>query len=138
MSLLELGLQPRTIDPRTWFKGHGGSGKFRIGQGRKAQLADSIKQNEMNDRLLEILNQREDFKVTPEEKKVLDFFMEYLDHGSLFMTGFEPLEDPLFRFTNDAQLYTFKLSEICEYVRGMKHGRAMDWDTVPFEYVTRD
>jgi hypothetical protein len=89
----------------------------------------------MNDRLLEILTERPDWNVNAQDKKVLDFFVEYMDHGSLFMVGFEPGEDPSFVFTNDAQRYRFTLSEIREYVRGMKSGKPMDWEVVPFEYI---
>lgn len=89
----------------------------------------------MNDRLIEILTHRDDFNLSPSDKKKLDFFAEYLDHGSLFMVGFEPGEDPLFTFTNDAQRYRFRLSEIRRYVDGMKSGTPMPWETIPFEYI---
>jgi len=91
----------------------------------------------MNDRLVEILSQRPDFTVVGEDKKRLDFFAEYLDHGSLFMTGFEPGDDPTFVFSNDAQIYRFTMSQIRDYVMGMKSGKAMDWEHVPFEYITK-
>ena len=91
----------------------------------------------MNDRLLEILSHRPDFLVSPEDKRILDFFVEYLDHGSLMMVGFEPGDDPEFSFTNDAQRYRFKLSEIREYYRQMKSGTPMDWENVPYEYIGR-
>ena len=85
----------------------------------------------MNDRLLEILTQRPDFNITGEDKKVLDFFVEYLDHGSLFLNGFEPGNDPVFSFTNDAQHYRFRMSEIREHVRNMKQGKPMEWENIP-------
>lgn len=91
----------------------------------------------MNDRLVEILTQRPDFNITGEDKKRLDFFSEYLDHGSLFLVGFEPGEDPVFTFTNDAQRYRFSMSEIREHVVGMKSGKAMVWEEVPFEYINK-
>lgn len=91
----------------------------------------------MNDRLLEILAARPDFNITGTDKKALDIFVEYLDHGSLFMTGYEASEDPLFSFSNDAQIYRFRLSEIVAYVAQMKQGIAIDWERVPFEYVKR-
>lgn len=91
----------------------------------------------MNDRLLEILAQRADFGVSPEDKKILDFFVEYLDHGSLMMMGFEPGPDPTFTFTNDAQRYRFTLSQIRKYYHDMKNGKPMDWEQVPFEYISR-
>lgn len=91
----------------------------------------------MNDRLIEILTERPDFKLSGEEKKMLDFFAEYLDHGSLFLVGYEPGSDPAFTFTNDAQRYRFALSEIKEYYQQMKSGIPMDWDTVPFEYIQK-
>lgn len=92
----------------------------------------------MNHRLLEILAERDDFTLSESDNKLLKFFVEYLDHGSLFMVGFEPGEDPAFTFTNDAQRYTFRVSEIREYANNMKRGIAMDWDTVPFEYTSND
>ena len=91
----------------------------------------------MNDRLLAILAERPDFNVSPDDKKILDFFVEYLDHGSLMMMAFEPGPDPAFVFTNDAQRYRFTLSQIREYYRGMKSGTPMDWEQVPFEYISR-
>jgi hypothetical protein len=89
----------------------------------------------MNDRLLEILTHRPDFNVSAEDQKRLEFFVEYLDHGSLFMLGYEPGPDPVFLFTNDAQHYRFPLSEIRGYVDGMKSGRPMPWEDIPFEYI---
>jgi hypothetical protein len=89
----------------------------------------------MNDRLLEILTTRQDFNVSDEDKKRLAFFVEYLDHGSLFMVGFEPGDDPAFLFTNDAQRYRFTLSEIRELVDGMKSGVAMKWEEIPYEPI---
>ena len=91
----------------------------------------------MNDRLIEILTQRPDFTIAGEDKKRLDFFAEYLDHGSLFLTKFEPGDDPVFVFSNDAQLYRFTMTQIRDYVIGMKSGKAMDWELVPFEYIER-
>jgi hypothetical protein len=82
----------------------------------------------MNDRLLEILAARANFSVSREDKKLLDFWVEYLDHGSLFLCGFEPGEDPAFLFTNDAQRYRFRMSEIREHVLAMKRGEAIDWE----------
>jgi hypothetical protein len=89
----------------------------------------------MNDRLLAILAERPDFTITGENKKLLQFFVEYLDHGSLFMVGFEPGDDPIFVFTNDAQRYRFAFSQIRELVLGMKSGVAIDWEAIPFEYI---
>ena len=86
----------------------------------------------MNDRLLAILSERDDFWVAPEDKKLLDFFVEYLDHGSLFLTGFEPGDDPMFSFTNDAQKYSFRMSEIRGHVLDMKQGKPMEWEKIPF------
>lgn len=91
----------------------------------------------MNDRLVEILSQRADFHITGEDKKRLDFFAEYLDHGSLFLVGFEPGEDPEFTFTNDAQRYRFRMSEIREHVIGMKSGKPMPWEEIGYELINR-
>jgi hypothetical protein len=87
----------------------------------------------MNDRLIEILSVRADFTVSVEDKKLLDFFAEYLDHGSLFLAGFERGNDPIFIFTNEAQRYRFSMSKIRELVLGMKHGKAVDWESIEFE-----
>ncbi len=86
-----------------------------------------------NDRLLEILSARQDFNLSSEDKKFLDFFAEYLDHGSLFLAGFTPGNDPAFTFTNDAQHYRFTMSAIRELVRGMKRGIPVDWEQIPYE-----
>ena len=91
----------------------------------------------MNDRLLHILTERPDFTVSDEDLKRLEFWVDYLDHGSLFLWGFEPGDDPAFTFTNDAQRYRFTMSEIREYVIGMKSGKPIDWEVVPYEYVER-
>ncbi len=90
----------------------------------------------MNDRLLQILSERPDFTVVGDDKKSLDRFVEYLDRGSLFMTGFEPGDDPAFLFTNDAQVYRFPMSEIREYIAQMKRGEAIDWERVPYAIKT--
>ena len=94
----------------------------------------------MNDLFIEILSARPDFNLSIEDKKLLDFFAEYLDHGSLFLAHFEPgthdrssTTDPVFIFTNDAQRYRFSMSEIREHVQSMKRGIAMDWERLPFE-----
>ena len=91
----------------------------------------------MNDRLLEILSARPDFSLSPDDKKLLDIFVEYLDRGSLFLSGFESGENPIFIYTNEAQRYRFDISEIRQIVQNLKQGRAMDWESVPFEYVNR-
>ncbi len=91
----------------------------------------------MNDRLLDILSERPDFLVSGDDKKLLDIFVEYLDHGSLFLSGFEPGTDPAFLFTNDAQRFRFRMSEVRQHVLAMKRGNAMDWEHIPFEYEER-
>jgi hypothetical protein len=88
----------------------------------------------MNDRLIEILSEREDFTLSPSDKQSLDRFAEYLDRGSLFLFGFEPVPDPIFIFTNDAQRYRFRMSEIRDYIAQLSRGEAIDWERVPFEY----
>lgn len=91
----------------------------------------------MNDRLIEILATRPDFTLSAQDKKLLDIFGEYLDRGSLFLFNYEPGDDPAFVFTNDAQRYRFTVSEIRERVLALKRGEAMDWERVPFEYISR-
>ncbi len=95
----------------------------------------------MNDRLIEILTHRPDFNLSSEDKKLLDFFAEYLDHGSLFLFRFEPNADPAeaaFVFTNEAQHFRFTMSDIRTYVHQMKSGKPIDWATVPFQFVDRN
>jgi len=89
----------------------------------------------MNDRLIEILSARPDFSLSAEDKKLLEFFSEYLDRGSLFLSGFTPGENPAFLFTNDAQHYRFDIAQIRDYVQNLKQGRPMDWEKIPFEYA---
>ena len=91
----------------------------------------------MNDRLLEILAARPDFSISPEDKKLLDIFSEYLDRGSLFLSSFVPSDNPAFIFTNDAQHYTFTMSDIRSHVNGLKQGKAMDWESLPYEYAKK-
>lgn len=89
----------------------------------------------MNDRLLEILSERPDFTVSGEDKKLLETFVEYMDHGSLFLADYESSSDPTFIFTNDAQLFRFRMSEIREHILAMKHGQAMEWEHIPYEAI---
>ncbi len=89
----------------------------------------------MNRQLLDILYERPDFPVAMADRPILDFFCEYLDHGSLWLLGFEGGDDPLFTFTNDAQHYHFTMSQIREYYRQMKSGTPMDWERIPFDYI---
>jgi hypothetical protein len=91
----------------------------------------------MNSRILEALYERPDFPIGPEDKKMLDWFSEYLDHGSLFLLRFEPGDDPRFTFANDAQHYHFRLSDVRKYYTQMKSGIPMDWENIPFEYITK-
>ena len=90
----------------------------------------------MNDRLIDILSARPDFLLSSEDKKLLDFFAEYLDHGSLFLAEFVPGDNPTFIFTNEAQRFSFTMSEIRDLVHGMKRGTPVDWEHMPFEYKT--
>jgi hypothetical protein len=87
--------------------------------------------------LLALLTERPEFPVRGEDLKILDFFVEYLDHGSLKLLGYENNENPRFTFTNEAQRYHFTMAEIREYYRQMKSGIPMDWENVPFEYITK-
>ena len=91
----------------------------------------------MNQQLLDILEQRDDYTLAAADRKIVRWFVEYLDHNSLWLLGFEPASGPLFTFTNEAQRYKFTLDEIKAYYVGMKSGTAMDWETVPFEYITK-
>lgn len=90
----------------------------------------------MNHHLLSLLAQRPDFQIKDVDRKMLDFFVEYLDHGSLMLLNFEPGTDPRFIFTNDAQHYTFSLSEIRLHYKNMKSGIPMKWEAIPFDYIS--
>ncbi len=91
----------------------------------------------MNQLLLEILSQRDDFDFSDGDRKILTFFVEYMDHSSLWLLSYEPAEDARFIFTNDAQHFTFTMSQIRSYYHDMKSGKRMNWEEIPFEYVTK-
>ena len=91
----------------------------------------------MNHQLLAILAERPDFPVRGNDKKILEFFVEYLDHNSLWLLGFEGGRDPIFTFTNEAQRFKFSMEEIRTYYADMKSGKPMDWERIPFEYISK-
>jgi hypothetical protein len=91
----------------------------------------------VNHDLLRILDERGGLNLTGSDKKILDFFVEYLDHSSLFLLRVEGGGDPAFIFTNDAQHFTFRMSDIRKYYADMKSGIAMKWEEIPFEYITK-
>ena len=91
----------------------------------------------MNQQLLEILSRRDDFYFSDEDRKILVFFVEYMDHSSLWLLSYEPADDARFVFTNDAQHFTFTISQIREYYQDMKSGKRMNWEEIPFEYITK-
>jgi hypothetical protein len=91
----------------------------------------------VNRELLSIIAQKPEYQISGEDQKILEFFAEYMDHNSLFLLRYEPEDDPGFIFTNDAQHFTFTLSEIREHYRKMKSGIAMNWEEIPFEYVSK-
>ena len=91
----------------------------------------------MNQRLLSILAEQPDFPIAGDDKKILDFFVEYLDHNSLWLLRYDKAEDPVFIFTNEAQRYTFPMSEIRHHYHAMKSGTPMDWETIPFDYISK-
>jgi hypothetical protein len=91
----------------------------------------------MNQQLLEILSQRDDFRFSDEDRKILKFFVEYMDHSSLWLFSYEAGEDGRFIFTNEAQHFTFTMSQIRSYYNDMKSGVPMDWEKIPFEYITK-
>ena len=90
----------------------------------------------MNHQLLSIIAERPDFTLSAEDKKIAEFFVEYMDHSSLWLLRYEPDEDPRFIFTNEAQHFTFSLSEIRQHYKNMKSGIPMNWENIPFEYVS--
>ncbi len=90
----------------------------------------------MNHPLLSIIAERPDFIIKGQDKKIVEFFVEYMDHNSLWLLRYEPEGDPRFIFTNEAQHFTFTLSEIRQYYMNMKSGIPMNWEEIPFEYVS--
>ena len=90
----------------------------------------------MNHHLLAIIAERPDFSITGEDKKIIEFFVEYMDHNSLWLLRYYADVDPKFIFTNEAQHFTFTLSEIREHYKRMKSGIALNWEEIPFEYVS--
>ena len=92
----------------------------------------------MNKQLLDILLQKNDVTLTGEDKHIVEFFVEYLDHSSLWLLGVEHHSDSVFIFTNEAQRFRFSLAEIKEHYRKMKSGVALDWEKIPFEYTSKD
>jgi hypothetical protein len=90
----------------------------------------------MNQQLLSIIAGRPDYTLTDKDKKIAEFFVEYMDHNSLWLLRYEPGEDPRFVFTNDAQHFTFTLSEIRKHYTNMKSGIALKWEEIPFEYIS--
>ena len=93
----------------------------------------------MNQQLLELLEQKSDYPVTGEDRKIVRWFCEYLDHNSLWLLRWEQSVsgEPLFLFTNEAQRFSFLLSQIKEHYRSMKSGIALDWEAIPFEYISK-
>ena len=90
----------------------------------------------MNHQLLSIIAERPDFTLSGEDKKIAEFFVESMDHNSLWLLRYETGEDPRFVFTNDAQHFTFTLLQIKEHYKNMTSGLAMNWEDIPFEYVS--
>lgn len=90
----------------------------------------------MNHQLLAIIADRPDFTITGEDRKIVEFFVEYMDHNSLWLLRYEAGDDPTFVFTNEAQHFTFTLSEIQKHYTNMKSGIALNWEEIPFEYVS--
>jgi hypothetical protein len=92
----------------------------------------------VNQQLLAIIAERDDFNFSEEDRKILIFFVEYMDHSSLWLFSYEAADDARFIFTNEAQHFTFTMSEIRSYYYDMKSGTPMNWDDIPFEYITKD
>jgi hypothetical protein len=90
----------------------------------------------MNHTLLSILAEHPDFTITGEERKIVEFFVEYMDHNSLWLLRYEAGDDPVFVFTNEAQHFTFTLSQIRQLYKNMKSGIPMNWEEIPFEYIS--
>ncbi len=91
----------------------------------------------MNQQLLDIIAERDDFDYSQEDMKILQFFVEYMDHSSLWLFSYIANEDAKFIFTNEAQHFTFTMNQIRSYYKDMKSGKPMNWDEIPFEYITK-
>jgi hypothetical protein len=91
----------------------------------------------MNHELLSIIASKPDFTITGEDKKIVDFFVEYMDHNSLWLLRYESADNPRFVFTNEAQRFTFTLSEIRKLYKDMKSGIPVNWEEIPFEYISK-
>lgn len=92
----------------------------------------------MNQQLLDIIAERDDFDYSQEDMKILRFFVEYMDHSSLWLFSYAAADDEKFVFTNEAQHFSFTMSEIRKYYGDMKSGKPMNWDEIPFEYITKE
>jgi len=90
----------------------------------------------MNHELLSIIVAKPEYSITGEDHRIVEFFTEYMDHNSLWLLRYEASEDPGFVFTNEAQRFTFTLSQIKDHYKKMKSGIPMNWEEIPFEYVT--
>ncbi|MEP7235336.1 MAG: hypothetical protein ABI778_08580 [Ignavibacteriota bacterium] len=89
----------------------------------------------MNQQLLSIIAARPDYSVADDVHPIVEFFVEYMDHNSLWLLRYESGNDPRFIFTNDAQNFTFTLSQMQQHYKNMKSGIAMKWEEIPFEYT---
>jgi len=92
----------------------------------------------MNHQLLAIIAERPDFTLVGEDRKIVEFFVEYMDHSSLYLLRYDVSDDPTFIFTNEAQRFTFRFSEIKKLYRDMKSGIPMNWEETPFEYISKN
>jgi hypothetical protein len=91
----------------------------------------------MSHLLFSIIAERPDFTLQGDDRKIAEFFVEYMDHSSLWLLRYEAAEDPRFIFTNEAQRFTFTFSEIKKLYHNMKSGIPMNWEEIPFEYVSK-
>jgi hypothetical protein len=91
----------------------------------------------VNHELLAILAAKADYTITGADQKIVEFFTEYMDHNSLWLLRYEHDADPRFIFTNEAQRFTFSLSQIRSYYHNMKSGIPMNWEEIPFEYISK-
>ena len=91
----------------------------------------------MNRTLLDILTTKPGFPVHGEDLRILEFFVEYLDHNSLWLLRYEDAEDPVFYFTNEAQRFNFTISQMKKHYANLKSGIPMDWESIPFEYISK-
>lgn len=90
----------------------------------------------MNEKILELFLSRPDLQLGEEDHILLYRFFTYLDRNSLWLRFYEPGEDPVFLVSDDTMRYRLPLSQIRTMWSELKQGRSINWQEMPFEYVS--